>query len=344
MSTYKYPLADPGAIEEHFGVKIAPTVDVMRSLGASNSSMALGLSPYGNQHSVKADLLARSERKEGDQLSRGSELEPLIYQLVLPTLALSGHTAVLPFDSPSIQVMPHMHCSPDGIIVDKNSGVAQGVLEIKSNMDMFKPYDIERPDHNMQVRQCAWGVSKTWPNADKHMRESMLVCLAASEDSFTLLRNAIKKDGLQAAVSLAREMIDIDMARLHVATIDPDIEGFERDIVPKLSDWYKKHIVLDQMPPIDGSNECRDALMLSFDERHGVMEVSDTIISLAERKLEIREVIKKLKEEDANVSNHLIRALGPHERAFGEGVSVTIGKKHRIYVKRREVRDGSEEK
>ena len=338
MSTYKYPPADRDAIEEHFGVKIAPTVDVMRSLGASNSSMVLGLNPYGNQHSVKADLLARSERKEGDQLSRGSELEPLIYQLVLPTLAL------LPFDSPSIQVMPHMHCSPDGIIVDKNSGVAQGVLEIKSNMDMFKPYDIERPDHNLQVRQCAWGVSKTWPNADKHMRESMLVCLAAGEDSFTLLRNAIKKGGLQVAVSLAREMIDIDMARLHVATIDPDIEGFERNIVPKLSDWYKKHIVLDQMPPIDGSSECRDALMLSFDERHGVMEVSDTIVSLAERKLEIRETIKKLKEEDANVSNHLIRALGPHERAFGEGVSVTIGKKNRIYVKRKEVRDGSEEK
>ena len=339
MSAYVYPTVDRDAIEEHFGVKIAPTVDVMRSLGASNSSMVLGLNPYGNQHSVKADLLARSEPREADQLDRGSELEPLIYQLVLPTLALSGHTAVLPFDSPSIQVLPHMHCSPDGIIVDKNSGVARGVLEIKSNMDMFKPYDIERPDHNLQVRQCAWGVSKTWPNADKHMRESMLVCLAASEDSFTLLRNAIKKDGLQAAVSLAREMIDIDMARLHVATIDPDIEGFERDIVPKLSDWYKKHIVLDQMPPIDGSNECRDALMLSFDERHGVMEVSDTIVSLAERKLEIREVIKKLKEEDANVSNHLIRALGPHERAFGEGVSVTIGKKNRIYVKRKEVRE-----
>ena len=339
MSTYKYPLADRDAIEEHFGVKVAPTVDVMRSLGASNSSMVLGLSPYGNQHSVKADLLARSERKEGDQLDRGSELEPVVAELALPVLSLRGLTAVASFGDGSIQVEPWIHCTPDRIIVEKSSGVARGILEIKTNMNLFRPYDIERPDHNMQVRQCAWGVSKTWPNADKHMRESMLVCLAASEDSFTLLRNAIKRDGLQAAVSLAREMIDIEMATLHVASVDPDIEGFERDIVPKLSDWYKKHIVLDQMPPIDGSNECRDALMLSFDERHGVMEVSDTIVSLAERKLEIREVIKKLKEEDANVSNHLIRALGPHERAFGEGVSVTIGKKNRIYVKRREVRE-----
>ena len=341
MSTYVYPTVDRDAIEEHFGVKIAPTVDVMRSLGASNSSMVLGLSPYGNQHSVKADLLARSERKEGDQLDRGSELEPVVAELALPVLSLRGLTAVASFGDGSIQVEPWIHCTPDRIIVDKNSGVARGILEIKTNMNLFRPYDIERPDHNMQVRQCAWGVSKTWPNADKHMRESMLVCLAASEDSFTLLRNAIKRDGLQAAVSLAREMISIDMARLHVATIDPDIAGFERDIVPKLSDWYKKHIVLDQMPPIDGSSECRDALMLSFDERHGVMEVSDTIVSLAERKLEIREVIKKLKEEDANVSNHLIRALGPHERAFGEGVSVTIGKNKHVYVKRREVRDGN---
>ena len=340
MSTYVYPTVDRDAIEEHFGVKIAPTVDVMRSLGASNSSMVLGLNPYGNQHSVKADLLARSEPREADQLARGHELEPLVAELALPVLSLQGLTAVASFGDGSIQVEPWIHCTPDRIIVDKSSGQAVGTMEIKSNMDTFKPYvSDERPDHNLQVRQCAWGVSKTWPNADKHMRESMLVCLAASEDSFTLLRNAIKKDGLQAAVSLAREMIDIDMARLHVATIDPDIEGFEREIVPKLSDWYKKHIVLDQMPPIDGSSECRDALMLSFDERHGVMEVSDTIVSLAERKLEIREVIKKLKEEDANVSNHLIRALGPHERAFGEGVSVTIGKKNRIYVKRKEVRE-----
>jgi len=339
VSAYVYPTVDRDAIEEHFGVKIAPTVDVMRSLGASNSSMALGLNPYGNQHSVKADLLGLSEPKTGDHLARGHELEPLVAELALPVLSLRGLTAVASFGDGSIQVEPWIHCTPDRIIVDKNSGQAVGILEIKTNMDMFKPYDIDRQDHNLQVRQCAWGVSKTWPNSDKHMRESMLVCLAAGEDSFTLLRNAIKKDGLQAAVSLAREMIDIDMARLHVATIDPDIEGFERDIVPKLSDWYKKHIVLDQMPPIDGSNECRDALMLSFDERHGVMEVSDTIVSLAERKLEIREVIKKLKEEDANVSNHLIRALGPHERAFGEGVSVTIGKNKHVYVKRKEVRE-----
>jgi hypothetical protein len=344
VGTYAYPTVDRDAIEEHFGVKIAPTVDVMRSLGASNSSMALGLNPYGNQHSVRADLLGISQPREADQLDRGHELEPLVAELALPVLSLRGLTAVASFGDGSIQVEPWIHCTPDRIIVDKNSGVALGILEIKTNMDMFKPYDIERPDHNLQVRQCAWGVSKTWPNADKYMRESMLVCLAAGEDSFTLLRNAIKKDGLQAAVSLAREMIDIDMVRLHVATIDPDIEGFERDIVPKLSDWYKKHIVLDQMPPIDGSNDCRDALMLSFDERHGVAEISDAIVSLVERKLSIREQIKKLKEEDANVSNHLIRALGPHERAFGEGVSVTIGKKNRIYVKRREVRDGSEEK
>ncbi len=338
MVAYVYPTVDRDAIEEHFGVKIAPTVDVMRSLGASNSSMVLGLNPYGNQHSVKADLLGISEPREGDQLDRGHELEPLVAELALSVLSLQGLTAVASFGDGSIQVEPWIHCTPDRIIVN-DSGQAVGILEIKTNMDMFKPYDIERPDHNLQVRQCAWGVSKTWPNAGRHMRESMLVCLAASEDSFTLLRNAIKKDGLQVAVSLAREMIDIEMATLHVASVDPDIEGFERDIVPKLSDWYKKHIVLDQMPPIDGSSECRDALMLSFDERHGVMDVSDTIVSLAERKLEIREVIKKLKEEDANVSNHLIRALGPHERAFGEGVSVTVGKNKHVYVKRKEVRE-----
>ena len=138
MSTYVYPTVDRDAIEEHFGVKIAPTVDVMRSLGASNSSMALGLSPYGNQFSVKADLLARSERKEGDQLDRGSELEPVVAELALPVLSLRGLTAVASFGDGSIQVEPWIHCTPDRIIVN-DSGQAVGILEIKTNMDMFKP-------------------------------------------------------------------------------------------------------------------------------------------------------------------------------------------------------------
>ena len=327
-SQYVRPQADRQRLEEHFGVPIADTVDKIYSLGASNVSMVLNRNPYGGPHRVRADLLGRGEAVTGDQLARGHELENTIAMLVIEDLLARGFSVIEPWGSTRWYALPWTHCTYDRLILNKD-GVAVGVLEIKSVNNEFKTYSFEdRDDHQLQMEHCAYAITRAWgKQAHPMMPESMLVCLATSENAFTMLREKLAREGLDSSVALAQEMVKTGLAKLHICKPSVDPDKYERDVIPVLSEWYKQHVVLDQMPAVDDSRECSEFLRLSVDERDGDTEVCNNIAQLAKRRIEIKETIKELESEVRGIDNQLKLVMGRHRRAFGQGVSVTISRR-----------------
>ncbi len=298
------------------------------SMGGSTVAKIL-LGEWGGPHGAYLTLTGNSEPIEGDQLTRGHDVEPLIAGVVRGMFKARGVEVVGLWDQGTFRAPGHptMHATPDRLLVQ--NGVVVGHLELKSVNNQHRRLDIDsREDWWLQCQHTNWvldGALKASPAWDyAGMNESTLVALAAPEPVFDHLRRLIREKGLDAATEEARELVVSGVAELQIRHVGIE-PSYAQETVPKLEAWFEKHVIGDTPPPVDGTEECWRALNLSVGNREGSMEMRDNVASLASRQIVIDAEIKSLKEEKSLNKNKLMLAMGRFGEARGQGVRIKVG-------------------
>ena len=156
---------------------------VIFSMGGSIIAKIL-LGIYGGPHGAYLTLTGRGEPVEGDQLSRGHEMEPVIAGLVRDMFKARGIEVVGLWDQGTFRAPGHptMHATPDRLLV--LYGTVVGHAEFKSVNNQHRRLDIYREDWWLQCQHTNWvldGALRAGSAWDyRGMNESTLVALAAS--------------------------------------------------------------------------------------------------------------------------------------------------------------------
>jgi len=294
--------------------------------GSTVAKILLGI--YGGPHGAYLTLTGRGEPVEGDQLTRGHDVEPLIAGLVRGMFKARGIEVVGLWDQGTFRAPGHptMHATPDRLLVQ--NGAVVGHLELKSSNNQHRALYIDnREDWWLQCQHTNWvldGALKADPVWDyAGMNESTLVALAAPEPVFDHLRRLIREKGLDAAIEEARELVESGVAELQIRHVGIE-PSYGRVTVPKLEAWYEKHVIGDTPPPVDDTRECGRALDLRVGRREGDMPMCENVAALGRKTVEIKTSIKALKAELQLNENKLKLVMGPVKRAYDDTLSVTI--------------------
>tara|TARA_B100000953_G_scaffold68944_1_gene55410 strand:+ start:5934 stop:7067 length:1134 start_codon:yes stop_codon:yes gene_type:complete len=293
------------------------------SMGGSTVAKIL-LGEWGGPHGAYLTLTGRGEPVEGDQLTRGHDVEPLIAELSRP---MFGDTEVVEvWGQGTFKRTPTMHATPDRLLI-RDGGVV-GHLELKSVNNQHRALYIDsREGWGLQCQHTNWvldGALRAGPAWDyRGMNESTLVALAAPEPVFDHLRRLIREKGLDAATEEARELVVSGVAELQIRHVGIE-PSYAQETVPKLEAWFEKHVIGDTPPPVDDTKECGRALDLRVGRREGDMPMCENVAALGRKTVEIKGDIKALKAELQLNENKLKLVMGPVKRAYDDTLSVTI--------------------
>ncbi len=320
---YEPPTVDQSLLKPGL-VSVLPTILSMG--GSTVAKILLGI--YGGPHGAYLTLTGRGEPVEGDQLSRGHEMEPLIAELVRGMFKARGIEVVELWGQGTFREpeYPTMHATPDRLLI--RDGEVVGHLELKSANNQHRALYIDnREDWWVQCQHTNWvldGALKASPAWDyAGMNESTLVALAAPEPVFDHLRRLIREKGLDAAIEEARELVVSGVAELQIRHVGIE-PSYAQETVPKLEAWYEKHVIGDTPPPVDDTKECGRALDLRVGRREGDMPMCENIATLGRNIAEAKTSIKELKAWVQLNENKLKLVMGPFKRAYDDTMSVSL--------------------
>jgi len=169
------------------------------------------------------------------------------------------------------------------------------------------------PDSFVHARQLGWGVGEVKTDRDPWAWGGSGVVIEqwtaeaaeiVREDYACQLYTQLAATGLSWGVLIVR--LSMDDLRWYVLMADPVIQG---EILKRSRDWFERFVVGDEVPSIDASDACWDALarLWPVHDDKVVREATDDEIELATT----IERIGRLKREDLPIArNMLSNAMG----------------------------------
>ena len=318
---YKPPTVDLSKLRPGL-VSVLPTILSMG--GSIVAKILLGI--YGGPHGAYLTLTGRGEPVEGDQLTRGHDVEPLIAGLVRGMFKARGIEVVELWDQGTFKRTPTMHATPDRLLI--RDGEVVGHLELKSVNNQHRALYVDnKEDWWLQCQHTDWvldGALKASPAWDyAGMNESTLVALAAPEPVFDHLRRLIREKGLDAAIEEARELVVSGVAELQIRHVGIE-PSYAQETVPKLEAWFEKHVIGDTPPPVDDTKECGRALDLRVGRREGDMPMCENIADTAKTIAEDEASLNALKARIQLNKNKLKLLMGPVKKAHNDDITATL--------------------
>ncbi len=259
------------------------------NLGASEASMALGVSPYGTPWTLWESKMRPAKEKRADQLQRGHRWEPSVLAEYEDE---SGHEVLTPAEAcqvppGSIVVvsnprLPWLRQSPDGFAIARGE---LGQVEAKTAVRAH----VWAPEPGLVIDRWDDTYAEIVP---PHYAVQGYVQLIVSVLPWVDLCALVPR-GMWLGVRWVRLMRDAET---------------QQQIEDALTEWRDRHLVHGEPPPIDGGEACNRYLARAFPPRKkkpariATPEEADKMVRLAG----LRAEIDAAKEEADRLRNELL--------------------------------------
>lgn len=256
---------------------------------STDVAQILGVSPYGSPMSVYLEKTGRSTPEpQKSWQTAGHRME----RAILEWYADEQQVRLGFHDPHEIQVTPERPL-------------------FGATLDAFRFDDVKNPVDAKNYRiydPRQWGEPGT---------DQMPVYLAAQ----LVIQMVVLPGALFADLAALFSGQDFMMFRLHR---DP---ALEKDILDRCEHWWAEHIVKDEPPAVDGSDDYTKYLSDRFRKftEDDVLAEGDALEAL-QQSHRIRQELKVLVEEQAAADNAIRAAIGPHYRLVGGGIRATWSK------------------
>lgn len=293
---------DAGVVIQPWPSRAAWLASRVDSIGASEAAMALGVSPYGTAWQLWERKRAPAAEKRADVLQRGHRWEPAVLAEYADE---SGYTVLDPGKAcggTSGQVvtlyrreLPWLRETPDAFAVDRAGGLGQ--VEAKTALRAHE----WAPEPGVVIDR--------WDDAHAELVPPHY----AIQGYVQLIVTGLPWVDLCALVP-RYGWLSVRWVRLQR---DPETQT---QITDALTEWWERHVVDGEPPPLDGSEPCNRYLAQKFPSPSGkekptrgaTREEIALMIELAELKARV----KRDEERAAELRNQLL------ERAKGERLSI----------------------
>jgi len=277
-----------------------------KTIGGTAVSQILGLNPWSGPWDAWDRILNGTQIEPNEAMERGTRLEGPIAEIAQGVL---GFDLVEPAETTTI-IDDVFSASVDrfGYI----DGKRRAIIEIKT-ASKYATIDPVPNHYWLQVQHYLWAF-----NLDR----GVLVALQAYPEVFRMLDTADDVD-----FALQR-----NAAQLIVHEIERDPRYGELTI-PKLRNWFERHIVGGEIPDIDGSKACRVGLFGLHEERTAEGEAEPELASLLLARQEIRATEARQKEERELVENQIRAQMANRRKVTADGLTCTLSKNNRLTFK-----------
>lgn len=277
-----------------------------KTIGGTAVSQILGLNPWSGPWDAWDRILNGTQIEPNEAMERGTRLEGPIAEVAGEVLGLD---LVEPVETTTI-IDDVFSASVDRFGYD--GGKRCAIIEIKtaSKYATLEPV----PNHYwLQVQHYLWAF-----NLDR----GVLVALQAYPEVFRMLDT----------VEDVRFALERNAAELIVHEIERDPK-YGALTIPKLRDWFERHINGGETPTIDGSKACRDGLFGLHDDRTEESEAEPELASLLLARQELRAEEARQKEERELVENHIREQMAHRRKVTIDGLACTLSKNNRLTFK-----------
>lgn len=299
------------------------------AIGGSLVASILNRSPFGDECDAYARLVFGSDKKDSVAMRRGRVFEPWVKQLTRDRLGLD---IVEPLNQTVTTDDGVFSGSFDGLVVG-DSGRPEGIIEIKTASSWGSHWNDGVPEHyGLQVSHYKWmsGFDLAY-----------VVCLQCSPDVFEEIENEVSHscfgqvvdmegyldcdDVSLVAAEIIQEKIDEGSAKfLSFRDTEPN-DSYSQEVVPRLREWYQRHIVPRVPPPLTGSEGSVLIVRDLFPVWEGDRELSvdddqdSKLIRLMKMKASMNRSVKALEAEIRRVSVEIRKGLGDNKSATMKG-------------------------
>ncbi len=277
-----------------------------KTIGGTAVSQILGLNPWSGPWDAWDRILNGTQIEPNEAMERGTRLEGPIAEIAQGVL---GFDLVEPAETTTI-IDDVFSASVDrfGYI----DGKRRAIIEIKT-ASKYATIDPVPNHYWLQVQHYLWAF-----NLDR----GVLVALQAYPEVFRMLDTADDVD-----FALQR-----NAAQLIVHEIERD-PNYGELTIPKLRNWFERHIVGGEIPDIDGSKACRVGLFGLHEERTAEGEAEPELASLLLARQEIRATEARQKEERELVENQIRAQMASRRKVTADGLTCTLSKNNRLTFK-----------
>lgn len=244
-----------------------------KGLGGSDVAVLFGVHPWESPYSLWLDKTGKAPLEEGEsdvRLEVGKELEPLIRRLYMRTTGRIVH-------APGNQTIPDQECpcmrgTPDGQIEAYKGapGPGPGIFEGKTAMVFVKgAWDMGKTPLYYEIQvQCYMAImGYTWAST---------ACLVLGSKDPLIIRDVARNDHFIAALR------------------------------QKAGQWWEKHVLGGEAPPVDGTEATTRALKALYPEDTGqVVALSKQGVEAWEELGECKDSIKALEKRKSKNQNIL---------------------------------------
>lgn len=277
-----------------------------KTIGGTAVSSILGLNPWSGPWDAWDRIVNGTTIEPNEAMERGTRLEGPIAEIAQGVL---GIDLVEPAETTTI-IDDVFSASADRFgYVD---GKRQAIIEIKT-ASSYATIDPVPNHYWLQVQHYLWAF-----NLDR----GVLVALQAFPEVFRMLDTA--------------DDVDFALTRKAAKLITHEIERDPRygeHTIPKLRDWFTRHIVNGEAPDVDGSKACRVGLFGLHEERTAESEAEPELDALLTLRQAAKNTEAKQKEQRDIIENQIRAKMAHRRKVSGSEYSCTLSRNNRLTFK-----------
>ncbi len=270
-----------------------------KTIGGTDVAAILGVHPWKSELQAWEGIREHVQIPVNEAMARGTRLEAPVAEIARDIL---GMTLVEPPEG-TITLDDVFSATPDRVAYDSETGQKLAIVEIKT-AGSYGTLDPLPRHYELQCQHYMWACG---------VDVAYLVGIKTTDEVYRLLETA---DDIRRAIG--KKAVEV---HVHKIFADP---SYASKTVPRLRQWFEKHIVNDEMPSVSSRAADAGVIDRACNGRQGEEPMSPRLRQLIDHYNDAKQRESKAKEEKQYHLNEIRQEMGTLKKSIGDDYAVSF--------------------